>query len=168
MRARFQLGFAILSLALTLPVPAFPAANQLDGRIAIVQSNHASGQVDRRRLITILERSCAELHIDESLVPRIVFIRISPEEAPVGGVPAGAPVLVERAYVTVDRKTAPEQSRFLVWLVDKPSDQNLVAAIVHVLRLHLGLNLSDADLVRSAERILRQLNATVDVKSFVK
>jgi len=77
-------------------------------------------------------------------------------------------VLVERAYVTVDGTSGPQQPRFLVWLVDKPSDQNLVAAIVHVLRLHLTLNLSDADLVSAAQRILRQLNATVDMKSFVK
>jgi len=167
-RAPFQLGFAILSLALTLPVPSFPAANRLEERIAIVQSNHASGRVDRERLMAILERSCAELHIDESSVPRIVFIRVSQQDASVGGVPAGAPVLVERAYVTVDGTAGPQQSRFLVWLVDKPSDQNLVAAIVHVLRLHLALNLSDADLHNAAQRILRQLNATVDVKSFVK
>ena len=167
MRAPLQLGFAILSLALTLPVPAFAAADPLDRHIAIVQANHASGKLDRRRLIAILQRSCAELHIDEPSVPRIVFIRISQKDASVGGVPADAPVLVERAYLTVDGKTG-NQARFLVWIVDKPSDQNLVAAIMHVLRLHLDLNLSDADLNSAAQRILRQLNATVDVKSFVK
>ena len=168
MRAPFQLGVAILSLALTLPVRVFAASDPLDGHIAIVQANHASGKLDRRRLVAILQRSCAELHIDESSVPRIVFIRVSQQDASVGGVPAGAPVLVERAYVTVDGTSGPQQPRFLVWLVDKPSDQNLVAAIVHVLRLHLTLNLSDADLVSAAQRILRQLNATVDMKSFVK
>ena len=123
--------------------------------------------MDRQRLIAILRRSCAELHIDESLAPRVVFIHISEKDSSVGGVPAGAPILVERRYLTVDAKNEPE-ARFLVWLTGKPSDQKLVAAVVHVLRVHFGLNLSEADLLRVSQRVLRELNAAVDVTSFMK
>ncbi len=168
MRGSFQLGLAIAGLALTLPANASSARRQVEGRIAIVQSDRHASRLDRYRLITILERACAELHLDGSSFPRIVFIRLSRDEASAGGVPAGAPVLVERAFLTVEGKDKTEAARFLVWIVNEPSDEKLVAAVVRALCLHFGLRLSEADRLSAEQRIVRRSSATVDVNSFVK
>jgi hypothetical protein len=76
--------------------------------------------------------------------------------------------MVERSFVNVDGKGDATPARFLVWMVGRPDDQMMVGAVVHVLRWHLQLELSDRDLLLAEERILQRLRATVDASAFVK
>ena len=101
-------------------------------------------------------------------MPGIVFIHLSDDGAHAAGVPAGTTLMVERAFVSVDQKRAGGPQRFLVWLVGDPDDSKVVGAIAHVLRMHMRLEISDADLLTAEKRIVRHINATVSVNSFVK
>lgn len=160
-----RLGF-IVGLALSFALSA--SAGSLDARVVIVQSSDAAGSIDRHRLMTIVEQACSEFHIDESAVPHIVLIHLRDDEARASGVPAGAPVMVERSLLTVEQKREAAPARFLVWVVGKSNDEKLVGAVAHVLRLHLRSDLSDADLLGAERRIVRRLDATVDANAFVK
>lgn len=157
----------LLAAELVLSALAATASGQtLESRLVIVQSSGSAGKLDHQRLAVLVQQACAELHVDASAVPQIVFIRLSGAEAHVGGVPAGAALMVERAVVTIERQHASVPPRFLVWMVGAPSDSKIVAAVVHVLAQHLQLDLSEADLASAERRILLRLGATVDVHSF--
>ena len=159
---------AVVTLALAVLPPALHGFPTAGSHLVIVESNDAAGKIDRRRLIRIVEQVCSELHIAESEVPETIFIHLTDDEARSGGVPAGTTVMVERSLVSAEWKGDAMPARFLVWMVGRVDDQMMVAAVTHVLRLHLQLAISDRDLLLAEKRILQRLNATVDKSTFVK
>ena len=168
MRAARPLALgAVASLALAVRPTALCGSPPAGKHLVIVESSDATGKIDRQRLIRIVEQVCSELHIGESTVPEIVLIHLANDEARAGGVPAGTTVMVERSFLSAERKGDAMPGRFRVWVVGRPDDQKVVGAVAHVLRLHLQLELSDSDLLLAEKRILQRLNATVDVSSFV-
>jgi hypothetical protein len=169
MRAARELTLgAFASLVLVVHPTELRGSPPADRRIVVVESSDATGKIDRRRLIRIVEQVCSELHIGESALPEIVLIHVTNDEARAVGVPAGTAVMVERSFLSVEGKGDAMPARFRVWMVGRPDDQMMVGALAHVLRLHLELELSDSDLLLAEKRILQRLNATVDVSSFVK
>ena len=165
LRGARQFALALLICGLIPARPLF-AAPQIDGRVVVVESRDAAGRIDRQRLLTVLRQACAELHLDEAAVPRILVVHLTAGEALVGAVPAGAGMMVEKVDVKVEH--GEPTSRFIVWLVGQPSDQRLVHAAVDVLSHHLGLALSAADTLSTERRLSLRLAATVDAKSLLK
>lgn len=169
LRAARQLALgAVAGLALAVLPAALCGSPPADRHVVVVESSDANGKIDHQRLTRIVEQVRSELHIDESAVPEIVLIHVTDDEACAAGVPAGMAVMVERSFPSVEGKGDAMPARFLVWVVGRPDDRKMVAAVAHVLRLHLQLELSDGDLLLAEKRILQRLNATVDVNSFVK
>lgn len=168
MRRICQLGFA-LAAVLAAAFPAAPAGfAAAEGHIVITESNGAGAKMDRRRVASIVDQVCAELHRDKSAMPETVFIHLSDDEARAGGVPGATTVMVERSSLSVEQKREGAPERFLVWLVGEPDDSKVVGAVAHVLRLHLRLDISDADLLIAEKRIARRVGATVNVNAFRK
>jgi len=169
LRAARQIALgAVASLALAVAPTAFCGPSPAGRHIVIVESRDAAGKIDRQRLIRILEQASSELHIGESAVPEIVLIHVTDDEARAGGVPAGKAVMVERSSLSDEREGDAMPVRFLVWVIGRPDDRKMVSAVVHVLRMHLQLQLSDRDVLLAEKSILQRLNTTVDVSSFVK
>jgi len=158
---------AVATLALVVLPLALHSSPTVD-HVVVVESASAAGRIDRQRVIRIVEQVCSELRIAESAIPELVFIHLDADEARSSGVPAGKTVMVERTSVTLESRGDALPARFLVWIVGRVDDKMIVAAVTHVVRLHLQLGLSDQDLLLAQKRVLQRLNATIDVSSFVK
>lgn len=122
--------------------------------LLVVEERDAVGLIDKKKIADCIHLIVHELHAEDRELPKILVYHVSQESANYMGVGPGS----------TWRTMGNGHFRYEIWLIGEPSNLAYAYAVESVLHQYLGVSLAEDQRAKIVQRVVRNLNATVNVK----